>query len=50
MVGEVFQKQSYGIALPNGSPYRERINRALLQLKEKGVYQDVYDSWFALDP
>jgi polar amino acid transport system substrate-binding protein len=50
VVGEVFQKQSYGIALPNGSPYRERINRALLQLKEKGVYQDVYDSWFALDP
>ncbi len=49
VVGEVFEKQSYGIALRNGSPYRERINQALLSLKEKGVYQELYNSWFALD-
>ena len=49
VVGEVFEKQSYGIALRHGSPYRERINQALLSLKEKGIYQELYNSWFALD-
>jgi len=49
VVGEVFEKQSYGIALRHGSPYRERINQAILSLKEKGIYQELYNSWFALD-
>jgi len=49
VVGDVFEKQSYGIALRHGSPYRERINQAILTLKEKGVYQDLYRSWFSLE-
>ncbi len=46
VVGSVFRKESYAIALPNGSPYRKLINNALLSLQEKGTYQEVYDKWF----
>ncbi len=49
VVGEVFEKQSYGIALRPGSKYREPINQAILALKEKGVYQDLYSAWFSLE-
>ncbi|PSF31685.1 amino acid ABC transporter substrate-binding protein [Aphanothece hegewaldii CCALA 016] len=45
-VGAIFQKQSYGIALKQDSIYRERINQALLTLKEKGVYDQLYEKWF----
>jgi polar amino acid transport system substrate-binding protein len=47
VVGNIFRKESYAIALPNGSPYRKQINNALLSLQEKGTYQDLYDKWFA---
>jgi polar amino acid transport system substrate-binding protein len=46
VVGNIFRKESYAIALPNGSPYRKLINNALLSLQEKGAYQDIYDKWF----
>ena len=49
VVGPIFQKQSYGIALPNGSPYREQINRILLDLRESGRYQEIYVKWFGED-
>jgi polar amino acid transport system substrate-binding protein len=47
VVGSIFRKESYAIALPNGSPYRKPINNALLSLQEKGTYQVIYDKWFA---
>jgi polar amino acid transport system substrate-binding protein len=47
VIGNIFRKESYAIALPNGSPYRKLINNALLSLQEKGAYQDIYDKWFA---
>ena len=47
VVGSIFRKESYAIALPNGSPYRKLINNALLSLQEKGTYQDIYDKWFS---
>lgn len=47
VVGSIFRKESYAIALPNGSPYRKPINNALLSLQEKGTYQDIYDKWFS---
>ena len=47
VVGSIFRKESYAIALPNGSPYRKPINNALLSLQEKGTYQEIYDKWFA---
>ncbi len=46
VVGNIFRKESYGIALPNGSPYRKPINNALLSLQENGKYQEIYDKWF----
>jgi polar amino acid transport system substrate-binding protein len=47
VVGNVFKKEGYAIALPNGSPYRKAISTALLSLQEKGTYQDIYDKWFS---
>ena len=47
VVGSVFRKESYAIALPNGSPYRKSISQALLSLQEKGTYQEIYDKWFS---
>lgn len=47
VVGNVFKKESYAIALPNGSPYRKLINNAILSLQEKGTYQEIYDRWFS---
>jgi polar amino acid transport system substrate-binding protein len=46
VVGEVFQKESYGIVFATNSPLREPINNALLNLQEKGIYQELYDKWF----
>jgi polar amino acid transport system substrate-binding protein len=46
VVGAVFRKESYGIVVPAGSPYRKQINHALLSLKESGRYQQLYDKWF----
>jgi polar amino acid transport system substrate-binding protein len=46
VVGSIFRKESYAIALSTGSPYRKPINNALLLLQEKGTYQEIYDKWF----
>jgi polar amino acid transport system substrate-binding protein len=47
VVGSIFRKESYAIAMSNGSPYRKPINNALLSLQEKGTYQEIYDKWFS---
>lgn len=46
VVGEVFQALNYGIAFQQGSPYREEINAALLNLYETGKYSEIYQTWF----
>jgi polar amino acid transport system substrate-binding protein len=46
VVGEVFQKENYGIVFATNSPLRKPINNALLTLQEKGVYQELYNKWF----
>jgi ABC-type proline/glycine betaine transport system substrate-binding protein/ABC-type amino acid transport substrate-binding protein len=46
VVGLLFQEQNYGIALQVQSPYREKINIALLKLIETGSYQEIADKWF----
>lgn len=46
VVGEPNQRQSYGIALSNGSPLREPINQAILKLYENGEYARLYKKWF----
>jgi ABC-type amino acid transport substrate-binding protein len=46
VVGLIFQEQSYGIALQFNSPYREKINVALLRLMENGIYKEIHNKWF----
>jgi len=46
VVGELFDKQDYGIGLQTQSPLRERINRAILTIKESGYYNTLYKKWF----
>ena len=46
VVGSIFERQSYGIALKSGSPYREEINRAILTIVERGTYDEIYEKWF----
>ena len=46
MAGPVFLRENYGIALPNGSPLAEEINRALLNLREDGSYKKLRRKWF----
>ncbi len=42
----MFHTEDYGIALPLGSPWRKRVNAALLQMREDGTYQRLYEKWF----
>ncbi len=46
VVGRVFSEQQYGLALPPGSPLREPLNRALLELMENGTYRTIHSHWF----
>ena len=46
VVGAPFNEEDYGIAFGSGSPLREEINRALLQLREDGTYDSLYARWF----
>ncbi|MFO7962817.1 MAG: transporter substrate-binding domain-containing protein [Desulfobacterales bacterium] len=49
-VGPLYQGQQYGIALLEGSPWREPINRALSAMKADGTYADIYRKWFGKQP
>jgi polar amino acid transport system substrate-binding protein len=46
MAGPIFKEETYGIALPTGSPLRKPINEALLTLKQDGSYEELYNKWF----
>jgi ABC-type amino acid transport substrate-binding protein len=46
VVGQIFEPEKYGIALPSDSPHRESINQAILRVQESGAYQDIYNRWF----
>ena len=46
-VGSDFQKVQYGLMLgPGDAELRERLNLALLELIESGVYGRLHDAWF----
>ncbi len=45
-IDQVFLQESYGIALPQGSPLKEEVNRALLEMREDGTYDAIYRKWF----
>jgi polar amino acid transport system substrate-binding protein len=46
LTGSIFRPEKYGIVLPEGSPLREPINRALLRLREDGTYRSLLTKWF----
>jgi polar amino acid transport system substrate-binding protein len=46
VVGTVFEKQNYGVALQSGSPLRDKINQVILKLRESGYYDLLYKKWF----
>src|ERR1700752_4195281 len=47
-VGAIFRKENYGIAIPDKSPLRKRVNEVLLKLKENGTYDQLYSKWFGV--
>ncbi len=49
IVGEIFDKQKYAVAMQQNSPLREGINQAVLKLKESGQYDELYKKWFGED-
>lgn len=46
MVGGQFRKEDYGIVFRPANPLRRQVNATLLQLREDGTYQQIYDRWF----
>lgn len=46
LAGPVFQPDKFGIALPTGSRLMEKINMALLEMKEDGTYERLQRQWF----
>jgi polar amino acid transport system substrate-binding protein len=46
VVGELFEKQSYGIGLPQGSPHRKEITRSILALREQGFFDELENRYF----
>lgn len=46
LIHPIFQKEDYGIALPQDSALVEQINQALLQLRENGRYESLRAQWF----
>lgn len=50
LIERIFRPENYGIALPQGSPLREDLNRALLALRESGDYERLRRKWFGAQP
>lgn len=45
-VGGLLDSKGYGIATPMGSPWRDQISLAILNLQEKGLIQVFYNKWW----
>lgn len=48
LVGPIFMRDNYGIALPTSSALAEPINQSLLRLREDGTYDAIHRKWFGL--
>jgi polar amino acid transport system substrate-binding protein len=46
VVGPIFKREFYGIALPTASALREPIDRSLLNFTNGGTYTRIYERWF----
>lgn len=44
--GPVFHREDYGIVFPENSPWRKKVDLALLALREDGTYEQLYEKWF----
>lgn len=49
-VGPDVKAAQYGIAFPQGSKLRDKVNVALLEMMEDGGYAALYRKWFDSDP
>jgi len=47
VVDALFEPQPYGIAVQPASPLRERLNRALLEIRETERWSAIRDEWFS---
>ena len=45
LVGPIFEAFDYGFGLPNGSPLRERLNTAILRMREDGTMERIREQW-----
>jgi polar amino acid transport system substrate-binding protein len=46
LVGGIFERENYGIALPTGSALRKKINETLLDITADGTYDELYSKYF----
>jgi ABC-type amino acid transport substrate-binding protein len=46
LVGGIFARENYGIALPTGSALRKKINETLLDITADGTYDELYSKYF----
>ena len=46
VVGDLFEKQSYGIGVSRGSPIRKEITRTILALREQGYFEELENKYF----
>ncbi len=46
LIGNVFQREDYGIALPTGSALRKPVNSTLLEMRADGTYDRIYEHYF----
>ena len=49
-VGRSFASQDYCMAIPQGSPLREDLNRVLLNMMENGSLERIRSKWFGAEP
>lgn len=49
-VGPDVKAAQYGIAFPQGSKLRDKVNVALLEMMEDGAYAELYKKWFDAEP
>ncbi len=45
-VGKLLKRESYGLVFSSGSPLREQVNQALLQLQDEGTIDRLNQKWF----
>ncbi len=45
LVGGIFARENYGIALPAGSALRKKVNETLLDIIADGTYDDLYTKY-----